>query len=354
MKYLSPENAQRIADRIMEIVPYNINIMNTEGVIIASGDITRIGSIHKGAVRAIQQKDAYIVYKDTETERKGINLPIWYNYEIAGIIGISGDVQDVFQIGQIVVTTAQLMIENDVYNDLNAIKKNRLNDFFFEWCQRKEEDYSEKFITQAEYFHIDLRKERIAVWIDVKRVRFSIIEQLRLHLQDEDYIVRQGMEHIVILFDNDKRFEKRIKDIMEISGDFIHCYVGEVSKIAYDTVNSAEKVKRVAGILKKEDRIVTYKELRLECLFIDNQPDRMLQQIAGIFEKQDKEKILQETITVYIEHNEELSRVCEELHIHRNTLNYRMDRIHELTGLSPRNGKELMLLYMAVVQSAKM
>ena len=353
MKYLTTENAQKIADRIMEIVPYNINIMNTEGVIIASGDSKRIGTIHKGAVRAIQQKDAYIVYQDTETERKGINLPIWYNYDIAGIIGISGDVQDVMQIGQIVVTTAQLMIENDVYNDINAIKKNRLNDFFFEWCQRKETDYTEKFISQAEYFHIDLYKERIAVWIDVKRIRFSIIDQMRLHLSEHDYLLRQGMEHVILLFDNDNRIEKKVNDIMAISDDFIHCYVGEVSKIASDTVSSAEKVKRVADLLGIQNKTVIYRELRLECLFIDEQPDRMLQQTAEIFSKQDKELVLQKTITAYIEHNEELAKVCEQLHIHRNTLNYRLDKIHELTGLNPHNGKDLILLYMAVIQVIK-
>ena len=63
----------------MEIVPYNINIMDQNGEIIASGDKSRIGSVHKGAVRAIERREAYNVYQDTDTERRGVNLPIIYN-----------------------------------------------------------------------------------------------------------------------------------------------------------------------------------------------------------------------------------------------------------------------------------
>lgn len=71
MPYLTQSNAQKIADRIMEIVPYNINIMDQNGEIIASGDKSRIGSVHKGAVRAIERREAYNVYQDTDTERRG-------------------------------------------------------------------------------------------------------------------------------------------------------------------------------------------------------------------------------------------------------------------------------------------
>ena len=118
---LDAESAQKIADRIMQIIPYNINIMDYDGIIIASGDENRIGTIHQGAVKAIEMKKPYVVYKDTETERKGINLPIFYSKNIVGVIGISGDVEAVMQIGQIVVITAQLMIENQIFSEMTSI-----------------------------------------------------------------------------------------------------------------------------------------------------------------------------------------------------------------------------------------
>lgn len=43
------------------------------------------------------------------------------------------------------------------------------------------------------------------------------------------------------------------------------------------------------------------------------------------------------TLLVYINKNGERNRVAKELHIHRNTLNYRLNRIEEITGLSFNN-----------------
>lgn len=62
MPYLTQSNAQKIADSIMEIVPYNINIMDQKGEIIASGDKGRIGSIHQGAVKVIEGRGMHNVY----------------------------------------------------------------------------------------------------------------------------------------------------------------------------------------------------------------------------------------------------------------------------------------------------
>jgi carbohydrate diacid regulator len=36
------------------------------------------------------------------------------------------------------------------------------------------------------------------------------------------------------------------------------------------------------------------------------------------------------------------------LHVHRNTLDYRLRRIHEITGLNPAQDEERMMLYLAL------
>ena len=46
--FLTEVTAQMIADYIMQSIPYNVNIMDQEGRIIASGHKERIGTVHKG------------------------------------------------------------------------------------------------------------------------------------------------------------------------------------------------------------------------------------------------------------------------------------------------------------------
>ena len=331
MPYLTQSNAQKIADRIMEIVPYNINIMDQNGEIIASGDKSRIGSVHKGAVRAIERREAYNVYQDTETERKGVNLPIIYNMQMLGVIGISGDVDEVMDIARIVVTTAQLMVENDIFNDIVAIKETRLNNFLYEWSQRKEEDYDEAFLNQAEYFKIDISKERVAVLFRLKRVRFSIIERIQRMLHKGDYVIRQSMENVIIFFEDVPQLKKRINDIMEISTDLQRCFIGEKSNIALKSVQSVEKVMKMAEAMKNDQQVISYDDLRLECLLSEITRDNVIRDIMEKLTRNDANHTLQHTILVYADTNEDQKKTCSMLFIHRNTLNYRLDRIEELT-----------------------
>lgn len=350
MQYLTNDNAQKMVDKIMGIVPYNINIMDKYGVIIASGDKARIGTSHKGAVKALEMREAYIVYKDTETEKKGINLPIFFNFEIEGVIGVSGDVDEVMQIGQIVATTAQLMIENEIYNNISSIRESRMNDFFHEWIQRKREEYSARFLEQAEYLHVDLKKERIAVEIITKRVRFSVIEQIKRLLDEEDYIVRQGMNSVMLLLVADSKLERKLNMIMNISPDLNQCYIGEENDVAALAVKSTEKTRYVAQILKKTERIIHYEEIQLECLLCGVEDDCRLNKLKQIFSQHDEDDHLRSTIMVYAQMNDNHEEVCKALYIHRNTLNYRLNKINELTGLNPRKGKDLMVLYLTALK----
>ncbi|NLP33927.1 MAG: hypothetical protein GX359_01895 [Clostridiales bacterium] len=45
--------AERFIERVTEFTNYNVNIMNQEGIIIASKDKERIGSFHEIAYRII-------------------------------------------------------------------------------------------------------------------------------------------------------------------------------------------------------------------------------------------------------------------------------------------------------------
>lgn len=51
---LSKDLAQTIVGRTMAILGKNINIMGTDGVILASGDSSRVGTFHEGALNAVK------------------------------------------------------------------------------------------------------------------------------------------------------------------------------------------------------------------------------------------------------------------------------------------------------------
>ncbi|MCM1894391.1 MULTISPECIES: helix-turn-helix domain-containing protein [Dorea] len=44
-----------------------------------------------------------------------------------------------------------------------------------------------------------------------------------------------------------------------------------------------------------------------------------------------------------------LIRTCDKLYLHKNTLQYKLNRIHKITGLNPRKFQDAVLLYLAVL-----
>lgn len=350
MNYLNRENAQQIADRIMEIVPHNINIMDSHGIIIASGDKRRIGTKHQGALQVLERRGAYCVYADTVTERKGINLPIFCNGKLEGVIGISGEVDEIMQLGRLVVTTAQLMIENNISNEENVNREIRLNNFFFEWTHRQPKDYSGSFQEQAAYFRVNLDAPRAAALITMQQTHYTLVDPIRSLLGPEDYLVAQSLNSLVILFEAAKPFDAKLARVMAVSDKLQYAYVSNVCPDAFSAVVSANNLASIAQRLQVPWRIVYERQLLLESKFCLLPVDPVEQSIMEALTKGDSGDSLRLTILNYVECGDDLKKVCEKLYIHRNTLNYRIDKIREKTGLNLKNGKDMMLLYMAALQ----
>ena len=77
--YISQTAAQSIVEEIGREINEHINYMDEEGYIVASTDKARLGTLHTGARRIIEENlpELYITEEmENETTKTGINLPI--------------------------------------------------------------------------------------------------------------------------------------------------------------------------------------------------------------------------------------------------------------------------------------
>jgi carbohydrate diacid regulator len=115
MSILSTQLAQDIVTRTMKIIPYNVNVMDASGSIIASGNPARIGELHTGAMLALAKKLAVEIddasARNMHGAQPGINLPLTVNGQLCGAVGLSGAPDEVRQFGELVRLTAEMILE---------------------------------------------------------------------------------------------------------------------------------------------------------------------------------------------------------------------------------------------------
>ncbi len=101
--------------KLGERLDYNINIMDPDGIIIASRDPSRVGTYHAAARHLLESggREERISPGDhlPEGTKPGVNLPLEVRGEVLGVVGVTGDPAVVGDLAQAVKTSVESMIE---------------------------------------------------------------------------------------------------------------------------------------------------------------------------------------------------------------------------------------------------
>lgn len=122
------EMLQRLVDKIISDIKCNINIIDTNGIIIASGSSDRIGTFHKVGLQAAQNGCRIDIKKADESlyngVKSGINLPFYYKKDIIGVIGITGDPKEISVLTNIVKSMIEVMYEQEILKQKMYYRQN--------------------------------------------------------------------------------------------------------------------------------------------------------------------------------------------------------------------------------------
>lgn len=348
---LNKDLAQNISDKVMEILPYNINIMNEKGVIIGSGDKTRIDTIHEGAIEAISNKTMNEVYSTYGGAKPGVNTPIFWRDNVIGVIGITGVPNEVKPFGELVCVTAELLIDQEY--TFNQIKtREKLQEEVLYELAYNTNDYSDNLIARCSSLSIDLNVERVAILVQFDEIYSNIIRRyISCFKGKNEYSVILSGIKIVLFLKCDSQFGDRLKEFVNYVPFDISIGVGLRERIIGKSVIQADDAIKIGKKLYIDKNIYYYESLYFISTLSNFKGNIKYIELIENLEKYGKQADLINTLIVYINENIELQNTAKKLHIHRNTLNYRLEKIHELTNKDPRNILELWELYTSYIIS---
>lgn len=361
---LIQELAEKIVSEVRKLLDEDIIVVDTKGMIMASTDPKRVNTFHEGALIASQQKEKLIITEEDQSVLKGvkagINLPVFFQRDVVGVIGITGNPEAVSPYGEIIRKMTELLISESYFTEQFDWQSRSVESFLLDWIQLKE--WSDSFIDRATLLDIDLKLQRQVLIAEVAQDASNLHRDLWLSILswDErgknDVISRWGNNRIIYLLPSkqakNQYNHEKAKRFHQFLLRRLKCDVSAGVGLVVTPIQlkqSYHQAERALNARHTNRDLVFDEDLALEMIL-----DEIKQQTKDDFVKRTIEPLLSEkeliiTLKELIENHFSFKNTADTLHIHINTLHYRLKKILELTKLNPRNIDDLFILYLALI-----
>ncbi len=353
--------AQDIVDRAMAILPCNVNVMDYLGIIIGSGEAERLYTRHEGAQLVLANSRVVEIDSHTAKQlngvRPGVNLPLMLDQQLVGVLGITGEPDQVRVYAELVKMTAEMLMEH------------RRQQADQQWRHQRSEDLLSRLLLGDSALHLIDEAEQLglqpqlprqavlielpadagyagqlAAWLNGRYANSwcvscepSLVYWCRAAGKDRDDAL------LLEQFDEQGWPVLRMATV-EPSSDLQS--LRNACAAARDLLDYARHVQPQQKLL----RLATH---RLSVLFWRNRHDWLAEGVAEPVMKLQGNGQLLDTLRAWFDYSGESQACADALGIHRNSLRYRLEKVAEVSGCDPYRTDDLLRLYLGMQMVAR-
>ena len=378
MHLLNAALAQEIANRTMAIIGCNINVIDASGTVIGSGDAERIGQQHEGALLALSQQRTVEIDEAMALQlhgvRPGINLPLRLAGQIVGVVGLTGLPDAVRHYGELVRMTAEMSLEQARL--IQALGRDtRYREELVLQLIKGETTPQPELDAWAQKLGVDIQRPRVVAVIEVDSGTLGIdaalaeLQELQTLLstpERDNLVATVSLTELVVLKPaldhhgrwNPEEHRLRVHDLLTRVASQSRLGVRIALGQYFDAGNaialsyqSAITTLQIGKSRRPDQASFFYQDLSLPVLLAGLNSGWQAAQLRIPLKKllqQDSTGQLRKTLAAWFACDNRPVETAQALHIHRNTLDYRLGRIETITGLTLSNTDERFLLYAAL------
>ena len=371
--YLNSALAKEIISEISEVINENINIIDEKGLILASTDPERINTIHEGARLIIQSNlKQLIVEKDDDYPgcKKGTNLPIRFASEVIGVVGITGEPSETIKYGQIIQKMTEMIVyekfkSSEAFGDkqeFNLLIHDLIHGNFKTPLGDIETRLRRNGIAENGLFTVCVIKNTAVI----PQMEDELLQRVRIDRLEQEIIeaVSSRKTHVsfngelfVVIAECDsealcKRLSKIVDNLNQQKDISLRCAVGNEYQGYTNIYKSYDEALNILNFFDGEQTgILKFSTLMLD--FTLNQLPGMHKQnlIKQVFMNcsEDQQDDFCEFIISYVKANGSLNKLSDKYFAHKNTIQYKIQKIERVTGFDLRKSVDMFILYMAAV-----
>ncbi|KQU46639.1 hypothetical protein ASG84_08975 [Rhodococcus sp. Leaf278] len=378
---LRTELAQQIAVEITEVIGHNVLITDATGIVLGSGDQNRVGQFHEASVVVIRTNSTHSHtssdVRNLEGSLPGTTLPLALDGEVVGTVGLSGAPELVVQFGQIVKRQTEILMSEANRIGVRVSRQRAAEDFLRDIFELHRSDMAQQSVeNRAAALDYDMNALRQVVLIGVEHLAppayvkrtevdpaVSVLEWLRQSSKASQEIVGRLSRNVVAAIplvdgvsDRAQRWGKLIER-GRAHGLTLFAAMGPVASGVVQLNISAQDARDALEIGRRvtpSRHIYDIERLRLHQAvraIPDSARRRLVHTVLGETVRTPDWTVLRTTLMVWGECGFNASKTAEKLHLHRNTLTYRLTKIEKLTGYTTGPNGDAVLLYIAVLMA---
>ena len=334
--------AQHIVDRAMAILPYNINVMDAQGMIIGSGDPLRLHTRHEGAQLVLANRRVVEIDEQTAAclrgVRPGVNLPLLHADQLIGVLGITGAPETVRPYAELVRMAAEMLVEQRQLQAERHWQRHQLE----VWLRQLGDPHVPlaQLAAEAERIGVQLTwpRQLVLLELDGKGDPGRLLAALNGKVEQCGPLapgellwcrpLQAGRDDAAWLEQADGRGwgvqRLLLSDALESLAELREAALALRELQAYARAHQAHS------------RLLPLEQHRLPALLHGQRHSWSLQRWLAPLKRvlaQDSQGQLRQTLEAWCRHDGHPQACAEALGIHRNTLRYRLERIAELSGL---------------------
>ncbi|WP_413375452.1 CdaR family transcriptional regulator [Alkalihalobacillus sp. 1P02AB] len=354
---LTQEIAKDIVEQTTIRLNRNINIMDNTGTIIASADPSRVNQVHDGAIEVIQTGKTLIIHQEDRTKWNrslpGINLPIEFQNDIVGVIGITGTPDEIREFGELVKMNTEIMLRQ-AYLMEQLEWKQRLKDQIFDslikgsfnlkTLQQKLEliDMTMKPPYQVSILEVSSSSLKRSQLMEVFEQLFSFQETFVGFLgMKQMYILTTGIQ-----IENVQKKLKKTIDHFALKGITARVGCGSSIPLIEEIPLSFQEAIHAISLGERDKPFISYTEIKSKALIylLDNETKKRYYEpiLDNLSDK------LMETLNHFFQCNLNIGDCAKKMFIHRNSLIYRLKKVKEITGYNPQELRDVIPLQLAI------
>jgi len=352
--------AYKIIEVIKELIDEQIIICNRKGIIIASTDNNRLGKYHQGAALVVRDQHPLVITeklaKELEGVKTGINLPLFFNKKVIGVIGITGETKKVEPFGEIVRKMTELLINENYYHEQFEFEHRPKENFIFEWLHSGE---NVRLLTdRAETLGISLEGDIQVILISINKedsmTQKNVWHYIHNYLPEKDTLIRWGNNRFFWLHMVSEKDQIKKDSLHQIRKGCetiftIQINIGVGNQVSTSEINhSYHQALTALKYSSLERGVCFHRDLQLELCLQDISEETKRTIIHRTIDKIIHQPQLLHTLKIFIEEDLSPQKTANRLFVHVNTLHYRLSRIEKLTQLNPKYFNDAVILFLAI------